>query len=191
MLHLIRKFVNRLSLQTVLTIPFVIQVVTITSVVTYLSFKNSQFAVNDIASQLRTELTTRIIDQLDHIMEQPFIINEINALALQQGKINLLSGEGTSQLWQQAKIFTTTNLIYCGTENDGAFLGVGRTQGGIGKGLNIQIANPQTNRYVFNYSLPALNLPIQSSHKYVVSYYEFVREFEVDYSQRSSLSFQL
>jgi diguanylate cyclase (GGDEF)-like protein len=153
MLHLIRKFVNRLSLQTVLTIPFVIQVVTITSVVTYLSFKNSQFAVNDIASQLRTELTTRIIDQLDHIMEQPFIINEINALALQQGKINLLSGEGTSQLWQQAKIFTTTNLIYCGTENDGAFLGVGRTQGGIGKGLNIQIANPQTNRYVFNYNI--------------------------------------
>ena len=42
-----------------------------------------------------------------------------------------------------------------------------------------------------SYSLPALNLPIQSSHKYVVSYYEFVREFEVDYSQRSSLSFQL
>ena len=41
------------------------------------------------------------------------------------------------------------------------------------------------------YSFSALKLPIRSSHKYVVSYYEFVREFEVDYSQRSSLSFQL
>jgi len=58
-----------------------------------------------------------------------------------------LTGKGEHQLWQQMQVFPAINLIYCATEADGAFLGVGRSQGGIGNSLQVQVANPSTNRY--------------------------------------------
>jgi len=147
------KLLNRLPLQTVLTVPFVIQVVVVVGVVGYLSFKNGQATVNDLASQLRSELTARIIQQLQATVERPYVINQINANSLLQGDINVLTGKGEHQLWQQAKVFPSTNLIYCATEEDGAFLGVGRSRGGVGDTLQIQIASQATDRYMRYYEV--------------------------------------
>ena len=150
------QLLNRLPLQTVLTIPFVIQVVGIVGIVGLLSFRNSQLTVKTLASQLRAELTARILQQIEATVERPYVINQINATSFLRGNIDLLADDGEHQFWQQAQVFPSTNLIYCATEAEGAFLGVGRSQGGIGNGLQTYAANPQTGRYMHYYEIDAM-----------------------------------
>jgi diguanylate cyclase (GGDEF)-like protein len=147
------QLLNRLPLQTVLTIPFVVQVVAVVGVVGYLSFKNGQLTVKTLASQLRTELTARIIQQIGATIERPYVVNQINANLFLQGDIDVLAEKGVHQFWQQAQIFPSTNLNYCATEAEGAFLGVGRSQGGIGHSLQAYVANPETERYMHYYEI--------------------------------------
>jgi diguanylate cyclase (GGDEF)-like protein len=144
---------NKLPLQAAITIPFVLQVAVAIGVIGYLSFKNSQATVNELASQVRSELTARILQQLEDTVKTPNIINQINANSLLQGDLNLVTGEGEYQFWQQMKVFPDTNLIYCAQETDGAFLGVGRSQGGVGDGLQVQMANKSTQRHIYFYEL--------------------------------------
>lgn len=151
----LHSLLNRLPLQTVLTIPFVIQVVGVVGIVGYLSFRNSQLTVHTLASQLRTELTARILQQIAATVERPYVVNQINATSFLRGDIELMSADGEHQFWQQAQVFPSTNLIYCATEAEGAFLGVGRSQGGTGDGLQTYVANPQTGRYMHYYELDA------------------------------------
>jgi diguanylate cyclase (GGDEF)-like protein len=147
------KFFNRLSLQAVLTVPFFLQVIAVVGVVGYLSFRNGQTAVTNLATQLRSELTARILQQLESTLEQPYVINQINASSLQQGDLEVFAVKGEHQLWQQAQVFSSTNLIYCATETEGAFLGVGRSQGGLGDILQVQIASPATDRLFYYYEI--------------------------------------
>ncbi|NJL00056.1 MAG: hypothetical protein HC838_04475 [Spirulinaceae cyanobacterium RM2_2_10] len=77
-----------------MTVPFVIQVVAVVGVVGYLSFKNGQAAVNNLALQLRSELTSRILQQLQATIEQPYVINQINANSPQQGDLNVATRQG-------------------------------------------------------------------------------------------------
>lgn len=138
---------RRLPLQAAITIPFVLLVAAAVGMIGYLSYRNSQATVNALALQLRSELTARILQQLEDTVSHPNVINQINASALLRGNLDLLTGKGEHQLWQQMQVFPAINLIYCATEADGAFLGVGRSQGGIGNSLQVQVANPSTNRY--------------------------------------------
>lgn len=147
------KLFNRLSLQTVLTIPFVIQAIGVVGVVGYLSFKNGEEAVNNLASQLRSELTARILQQLQTTVEIPYVINQINANSIIQGDIDVATGKGEHQLWQQAKVFPSTSVIYCATEEDGAFLGVRRSLEGDRTTLEIQVASQATNREYRTYDV--------------------------------------
>lgn len=117
--------IGKLPLPVVLVVPFIVQIFAAVGLTGYVSLRNGQDAVNDVASQLRNELTARIQQQLRTYVEIPHSINQINANAMIQGTIVPQALTGTNQLWQQAKIFRATNLIYCATEKDGAFVGVG------------------------------------------------------------------
>ena len=150
------QLLNRLPLRTVITIPFVVQVVAIVGVVGYLSFRNGQLTVNTLASQLRTELTSRILQQIETTVEQPYVINQINANLFLRGDIDVLAERGEHQFWQQVKVFHSTNIIYCATEQEGAFLGVGRSQGGTGNSLQTYLANAETGRYMHYYEIDSI-----------------------------------
>lgn len=143
---------RQIPLKIVLTIPFLFQVIGAVGVIGYLSFKNGQATANDLASQLRSELTTRIARQIQDTVERPHIINQINANALLNEDIEVLTGKGEHQLWQQAQLFPGTNLIYCATESDGALLGVG-VDIGDRQGLRIQTVSADTNRYIHYYAI--------------------------------------
>lgn len=116
------------SLRSVLIVPFVLQLAGAVGVIAYLSFRNGQETVHDLTSQLRHEVTARIEQQLQSYVNIPHSINRINASALSSGNINIEQAEGYNQLWEQAKIFPNTNLIYCGSQQDGSLLGVGRSE---------------------------------------------------------------
>ena len=144
---------SQLPLKVVLTIPFLLQVIGVVGLTSYLSFKNGQTTAQDLASQLRSELADRITHQIQVTLDGPILINQMNANALANQDIQVLSGNGEHQLWQQAKLFPSTNLIYCATEADGAFVGVGRSMQEAD--LHIQVSNAGTERYFDYYTINA------------------------------------
>ena len=146
----IRRLLSRLPLPVAITIPFALQVAVAVGGVAYLSYRSSQVTAQNLAGQVKDELSARILDQLSDTLDDPVMINQINATSLVQGDINLISGSGSHLLWQQANLFSAINHIYCATEADGAFLGVGRSLGGTGDRFQIQMTNPDLNR-LFHY----------------------------------------
>lgn len=125
---LLPHWLRRTSLRSILIIPFVLQLAGAVGLVGYLSYRNGQATVQDLSSQLRREITARIEQQLQTYVNIPYSINRINATALLNGDINIEQATGFSQLWEQARIYPNTNLIYCGSETDGSLLGVGRSE---------------------------------------------------------------
>ncbi|MGP1384494.1 MAG: PAS domain S-box protein [Thainema sp.] len=135
-------------LQRALIVPFVLQIVAAVGLVGYISFRNGQQAVYNLSSQLRTEIVERIKQQLQSYIEIPHSINRINGNSVFKGDIDISRATGEHQFWQQAKIFSYTNLIYCATDIDGSFLGVGRNE--ADQSLQLVIYNDSTN-HIANY----------------------------------------
>ena len=143
----ILKTVGRIPLQIVLVVPFVIQVVGTTALVGYLSFKNGQRAVNELAAQLRNEVSARIEQELHTYANIPHIVNQLNAAALKRGDIDITNPQDGQFFWQHTQIFSRINYTYCSTEQDSASLGAGRLT--TSQSL-IAISNASTG-YIFNF----------------------------------------
>jgi signal transduction histidine kinase/class 3 adenylate cyclase/CheY-like chemotaxis protein len=126
----IAKLSGNVPLRLVLTVPFVLQTITVVSLVGYLSFKNGQKAVLELADTLQAEISSRIQEHLANYLEKPHTISQLNAGAAQLGKLqaeNLLETE--RYFWQQVKIFPSVRQLYLGTK-EGQFIGVNRDESG-------------------------------------------------------------
>ncbi|GAB4189474.1 MAG: hypothetical protein Fur006_30750 [Coleofasciculaceae cyanobacterium] len=86
---LANTILRKLSLRIVLIVPFVLQTVGTVGLVGYLSYRNGQEAVNDVASQLRSEISDRIQLYLQTYLATPHLINRINVDAVRFGQLNL------------------------------------------------------------------------------------------------------
>ncbi|MEM8829221.1 MAG: ATP-binding protein [Cyanobacteria bacterium P01_G01_bin.19] len=86
-----RKF----PIRGILIIPFLVQIFAAVGLTGYLSLRNGQKAVNDLASQLRTEVSDRIDQRLDTHMETARRVVENNRQAID---LNLLDLENTEQI---------------------------------------------------------------------------------------------
>ena len=116
-----RSLPRRLSLPTILIVPFVVQVVTAVSLVGYLSFVNGQKGVNNLATQLRQELAIRIKNELATYLQTPEQFNEINAIALREGQIDFDKGRALPSLSQQLKMSNYIYGLYCGSRQGEMF----------------------------------------------------------------------
>jgi two-component system sensor histidine kinase ChiS len=139
---LIRLLSNskNISLRTILIVPFVIQIVIAVALIGGLSFYNGQKAVDDIATQLGSEISARIHQHLKSLTTLPLMINQNNAEAIHLGLLNLdciptlpdpfLSSTtvNTCQknvvryFWNQVKAFNTVSYIGVGSEK-GKYIG--------------------------------------------------------------------
>ena len=63
-------------------LPFVLQIIAAVGLVGLIAYRSGQKAVNDVASQLRTELTNRITQKLDSYTQIPKRINLHNRHSL-------------------------------------------------------------------------------------------------------------
>ncbi len=96
----------KLPLRLVLVVPFVMQIFGAVGLVGYLSFRNGQEAVSDLASQKRQEVSNRIEQHLDSYMSTAREITEINARTLQTGLVNFNNREALARyFWQQVNAF--------------------------------------------------------------------------------------
>jgi signal transduction histidine kinase/DNA-binding response OmpR family regulator len=126
----IAKLSGNVPLRLVLTVPFVLQTITVVSLVGYLSFKNGQKAVLELADNLQAEISSRIQEHLTNYLEKPHTISQLNAGAAQLGKLQPENSKETERyLWQQVKIFPSVRQLYLGTK-EGQFIGVSRDDSG-------------------------------------------------------------
>lgn len=124
----IGRLTKNLPLRVVFTVPVLLQLVGVVGLVGYLSFRNGQRAVQNLASQLRSELSARIERELKGYFSAPHDINRLNATALVYGELDIIQASaGENFLFQQMKIHPTIAFVYCGSANQGEFFGVLRS----------------------------------------------------------------
>jgi signal transduction histidine kinase/ActR/RegA family two-component response regulator len=116
---------KKFSLRLVLIMPFVLQIAAAVGLVGYLSFRNSQQAVNDLAHQLMDK-TSNIVDQhLDSYLATPHQINQLNLDAVELGLLNLQDFPTTGHyFWKQLRVFDVGYISYGNIK--GEFIGVER-----------------------------------------------------------------
>jgi signal transduction histidine kinase/CheY-like chemotaxis protein len=122
----VKKNARGLPLRSVLVIPFVLQVFGAVSLVGYLSFKNGQEAVNNLANRLMDKSSSLVSKHLDTYLQTPQKVNQVNLDAINLGLINLNDLRTTGHyFWTQLK--TYPDLTYIGYAlNDGNYVGAGR-----------------------------------------------------------------
>jgi hypothetical protein len=86
---------GKVPLRTVLIVPFVLQIVGTVGLVGYLSWRNGQQAVNDVASQLRREISDHTSDRISTYLKTPHLINSTNADAIRLYKSAVDAGKST------------------------------------------------------------------------------------------------
>ena len=67
--------VGKFGLRATLVVPFVLQIFVAVGLVGYLSFRNGQKAVNNVASQLRREVAARVQVHLTSYLAKPHLID--------------------------------------------------------------------------------------------------------------------
>lgn len=100
------RLFTKISLQIMLIVPFVVQTVGAVAVVGYLSYRNGQKAVNDVATQLENDINERIKENLSALVGIPFQCFESYDATLSQNRIDLNNGRDVEKfLWRQLSAF--------------------------------------------------------------------------------------
>ncbi|HEY9653464.1 MAG TPA: ATP-binding protein [Coleofasciculaceae cyanobacterium] len=101
-----------LPLRLVLVVPFVLQIGVAVGLTGWLSIRNGEKAVNNLAAQLRNEITARIEQHLDRYLATPHLTNKINLDAFRLGLLNVKQLSSLERyFWQQIQLFDTVRLI--------------------------------------------------------------------------------
>lgn len=83
------RFLKRIPLRTTLIVPFVLQILAAVGLVGYLSFRNGQQAVNQLAGQLRSEMSARVEGELKSYLDSPHGFNRDMDFALNRGSVKM------------------------------------------------------------------------------------------------------
>jgi len=117
-----RKF----RLRTSVVLPFLLQIAAAAGLVGYLSFRNSQQSINDLAMQLSNKVTGQIDQHLESYLEKPHLLQAVLASALRNGNLDINDFPGLEkQFWADIKLTDSVDYIYLGKDN-GDFIGVQR-----------------------------------------------------------------
>jgi len=109
--RLVAKLSGKATLQTILIVPFVLQVFAAVGIVGYLSFRNSQRAVNDLAGQLMGEVSNRIEQNLRTYLQTPHQINQSKLDAVKLGFVNMKDLSTWEKfLWRQVQLYPYINF---------------------------------------------------------------------------------
>jgi signal transduction histidine kinase len=149
-----RSFLARhfqsVPLRLLLVVPFVLQISIAVGIVGYLSFRNGQNAVNQIAGELRKKSGDRIQQNLTDYLQTPHLLNQTNAIALRQ---ELALGNDLSAFepvfFQQIKAFSLMHYT-CWANEQGQYTGMTRLPDGT---FNIEAVDNATDPKYQTYSV--------------------------------------
>jgi signal transduction histidine kinase/CheY-like chemotaxis protein len=139
-----------LPLRLVLVLPFVLQVFGAVGLVGYLSFKNGQQAVNDLADRLMDKSSSLVSKHLDNYLATPQKLNQINLDAIEMGLLDLKDFKTAGHyLWKQLQAYPEiTYISYALTT--GEYAGAGRFS--AVKGVAIDELSPATKWKTYTYT---------------------------------------
>ncbi|MEO0015183.1 MAG: hypothetical protein RLZZ535_3572, partial [Cyanobacteriota bacterium] len=117
LLHKLTKSYRNLSLQNIITLPFLLQIFVTVSLVGYFSWRNGEQAVNNVTSQLRSEVTARVEKHLETYLKTPHLIVNLKQNSIPTGQLNLNDFSTIQQdFWLSIQLFDTVRAIYIGDE---------------------------------------------------------------------------
>ncbi|WP_019508827.1 hybrid sensor histidine kinase/response regulator [Pleurocapsa sp. PCC 7319] len=109
----ITKQSQKIPLRLMLVLPFVAQIFAAVGLTGYLSLRNGQKAVNDLASKLRNEVSGRIDLHLDSYMAVPHMVVQNNWDAIDQGFLDMEDTEKLGHFfWRQLQAFKIPYILY-------------------------------------------------------------------------------
>jgi signal transduction histidine kinase/CheY-like chemotaxis protein len=136
-----RAWIKRVPLRAVLIVPFVLQIFAAVGLTGYLSLRNGQKAVNDLADQLTTEISDRIDLHLNRYLDVPKRMNQQNTALIQLAMLDMTNFESVGKhFWKQVPIYGV-NYIQFGTIN-GEYIGAGDYGDGQVKIEEIPLGKP-------------------------------------------------
>lgn len=107
---------GEVPLRIVLIVPFLLQIFAAVGLVGYLSFRNGQEAVNDVARHLRNEATLRVQQHLESYLEKPHLIVQLNQKAAKLGNLSFNEPQILEKEFkEQIELFNSVRSIYLGT----------------------------------------------------------------------------
>ena len=120
---------DNISIRVLIVTAFVVPIVTAVGLTGWLSIRNGQKAVSELAGRLQTEAGKRVSVHLDSYLSVPHQVNQINMDAVELGMVNLQDFNKLGKyFWRQMKVF---NIGYSNFANkDGEFIGVERLDNG-------------------------------------------------------------
>lgn len=114
------KWSKKMPLQVVLLLPLLGLILFAMLLVGYLSHYHGQQAVNHVAHQLRIEINNRIKGHLKEFLETSTRINEANANAMEQGRLDTTDPIALERFfWEQIQLFDTVTSINFGNTQGG------------------------------------------------------------------------
>jgi PAS domain S-box-containing protein len=130
LMHQLARGPRQLSLRWLLIVPFVLQLTGVVGLTAWLSYRNSQQAVQELAERFSAEIGDRVQQHLSAYLHDPVLINTLNGDAERLGQLNIRDFASLQRyFWRQAQLFDTVRYIYYATI-DGEFVGVGRNANG-------------------------------------------------------------
>ncbi|MEG4487001.1 hypothetical protein [Microcoleus sp. D2_18a_B4] len=100
-----------------------LQIVAAVGIVGYLSFRNGDKAVEELAEKLIAQTGKRVEEKLISFLEPTQWVNKLNASAIERGELNLQlekpQHRGEKFLWLQMRSFQSIQWISFGAEKSG------------------------------------------------------------------------
>ncbi|MGB3491374.1 MAG: PAS domain S-box protein [Elainellaceae cyanobacterium] len=119
----LQAILKTVPLRTAFVVPFLLQISLAVGITGWFSIRNGQQAVNDVAHQLRDEVSQRINQKLAEFLADPLLVNQLNEKAERLGYIDLQDSEQLYRhFFEQSEDFETVESIFYGGA-DGEFIG--------------------------------------------------------------------
>lgn len=120
------KLSRKVPLRAILIVPFIILIFAVVALVGWLSFQNGQKAVVNLATQLQSEVTANIRQNLETYLDKPHWINQVTVDAFRLGQLNLQDLPALERhFWSQIQQFKTVRHLAIALQT-GEYVGVTR-----------------------------------------------------------------
>ena len=104
---------KKIPLRSIVVVPFIIQIFAAVGLTGYLSLRNGQKAVNNLASQLQTEVSERINQHLDSYMNIPQKVVRVSADTIEMSLLDLDNREQVGQFfWNKLNSFDIGYILF-------------------------------------------------------------------------------
>lgn len=121
---------RQMPLRLLLIIPFLLQIFAAVGLTGYLSIRNGQKVVNDVASKLRSETSDRINQQILTSLDKPYTTNQMIVSGIEAGQINMKDVQALEHFFWRLVNQKTTDYLQLGTAT-GASVAVERLENGL------------------------------------------------------------